>query len=57
VIILTTADRIDPVGYHPWTSPVVVAEQKQYVGKHRRPGSKSFSLRRMCYLARHAGGR
>jgi hypothetical protein len=57
VIIMTTADRIDSVGYRAWTPssapPVVAADEETYVGKHRRPGSKSFSLHRMFYTARH----
>jgi hypothetical protein len=51
VIIVTTADRVDPVSYRSW-APTVVADEV-YVGKHRRPGSKTFSLHRMFYTARH----
>jgi len=50
VIIMTTADRID---YRGWAPPVVAADEETYVGKHRRPGSKSFSLHRIFYTARH----
>jgi len=57
VIIMTTADRIDPVSYRVWmpssAPPVVAADEETYVGKHRRPGSKSFSLHRMFHTARH----
>jgi hypothetical protein len=51
VIVVTTADRVDPVGYRTWT-PTVVADD-DYVGRHRRPGGKSFSLHRLFYSARH----
>lgn len=48
---MTTADRIDPVGYRAW-APVSVAD-KDYIGKHRRPGIRTLSLHRMFYTARH----
>jgi hypothetical protein len=50
---VTTADRIDPVGYRAWAAPVVLADDEHYVGKHRQLGRKSFSLHRMIYTARH----
>ncbi|MFN2517639.1 MAG: hypothetical protein ABR604_01155 [Jatrophihabitantaceae bacterium] len=51
---MTTADRIDPIGYRAWAPTIAVAGPETYVGKHRRPGGKSFSLHRMLYAARHA---
>jgi hypothetical protein len=56
VINVTTADRIDPAGYRAWAPPAVAvgdAAEDEYVGKHRRPGGRGFSLRRMFYAARH----
>jgi hypothetical protein len=52
VVHVTTADRIDPV-HRAWAPTVVVADEEQYLGKHRRPGARRFSLRRMFYAARH----
>jgi hypothetical protein len=52
VITVTTADRIDPV-YRAWAPTVVVADPGEYLGKHRRPGARTFSLHRMLYSARH----
>ncbi|MEP7020259.1 MAG: hypothetical protein ABI808_06380 [Pseudonocardiales bacterium] len=49
---MTTADRIDPI-YRSWAPTVVVADQDEYLGKHRRPGMRTFSLYRMFYSARH----
>lgn len=49
---MTTADRIDPVGYRAWAAPVVIADD-EYLGKHRHLGRASFSLHRMFYSARH----
>ncbi|MDQ2748121.1 MAG: hypothetical protein M3Y44_01080 [Actinomycetota bacterium] len=49
---MTTADRIDPI-YRAWAPTVVVAGEGTYLGKHRRPGARTFSLRRMFYIARH----
>lgn len=54
---MTTADRIDPVGYRAWAPPAATtddATDEEYVGKHRRPGGRMLSLRRMFYRARHA---
>jgi hypothetical protein len=56
VINVTTADRIDPAGYRAWAPPADVvgsAADDDYVGKHRRPGGRALSLRRMFYMARH----
>jgi hypothetical protein len=52
VISVTTADRIDPV-YRTWVPTVVVADEGKYLGKHRRPAARMFSLHRMFYAARH----
>jgi hypothetical protein len=52
VFIVTTADRVDPVGYRAWAPPMAIAEG-EYAGKHRRSGGKTFSLHRMFYTARH----
>jgi hypothetical protein len=30
-----------------------VADEEKYLGKHRRPGARRLSLRRMFYTARH----
>ena len=49
---MTTADRIDQVGYRAWAAPVVIVD-KDYVGQHREPGRRSFSLHRMFYTAQH----
>jgi len=54
---MTTADRIDPIGYRAWAQPVVVADKDKYVGTHRRPGGRLFSLHALFYAARHATGR
>jgi hypothetical protein len=50
---VTTADRIDPVGYRAWAAPVVIVDDKQYAGKHRKSSRRSFSLHRMFYSAEH----
>jgi hypothetical protein len=53
VITVTTADRIDQIGYRSWTPSVVMADEDNYAGKHRRPGRRSLALHRMFYTARH----
>jgi hypothetical protein len=59
VINVTTADRIDPVGYRAWAPPAGATDgatdgvDSDYIGKHRRPGGRSLSLHRMFYTARH----
>jgi hypothetical protein len=53
VITVTTADRIDPIGYRAWAQPVVIADDEEYAGRHRRSGVRGFSLHRMFYSARH----
>ena len=53
---MATIDRID-TGYTAWTpaSAGILTEDETYVGRHRRPSasSKTFSLHRMFYTARH----
>jgi hypothetical protein len=55
---MTVADRIDPV-FRRWVTPVVVANDEAYVGRHRRTGRawmslvSLVSLPRMFYTARH----
>ena len=57
---MTTADRIDPLGYRSWApSQSAVLDDSAdsaYAGKHRRPGMRSFSLLRMFYTPRHRAG-
>jgi hypothetical protein len=59
---VTTADRIDTIGYRAWlpvalpttTPPVAVPDGQIYVGTHRRTGiSRRMSLLRMFYKPRH----
>ena len=52
---MTTADRIDPLGYRSWapSQSAVLDDDAAYAGKHRRPGVRSFSLLRMFYSPRH----
>lgn len=54
---MATVDRIEPA-YRAW-SPTASGfavphdDAHRYVGRHRRPGSRGFSLHRMLYTARH----
>jgi hypothetical protein len=60
---VTTADRVDgeiyrarnraltPVGLSAWPHPG--ARTGTYVGRHRRPTRRLFSLRALFYFARH----
>lgn len=50
---MTTVDRVKPILQRPWTPTSVVVSDDDYVGKHRKPGLRSFSVRRLLYLARH----
>lgn len=51
---MTTADRVDPVGYRSWAPPATLPEQGAYTGRHRGIGRRSwFAVRRMFYAARH----
>ena len=51
---MTTADRIDPLGYRSWApAQSAVLDEQTYTGKHRRPGIRSFSPLRMFYSPRH----
>ena len=54
---MATLDRIEPA-YKPWTPSAsgfdgTVTEDEQYVGKHRKPGGRGFSLTRMFYMPKH----
>ncbi len=52
---MATVDRIEPA-YTPWTpstSGLGITDDEIYQGRHRKPGAKSFSWRRMFYTARH----
>ena len=51
---MATLDRIEPT-YTPWTPSTsgLITEDEEYVGKHRKPGGRSFSLSRMFYMPKH----
>jgi hypothetical protein len=50
---MATLDRIEPT-YTPWTpSTSGLITDEEYVGKHRRPGGRGFSLTRMFYVPKH----
>lgn len=50
---MATLDRIEPA-YTPWTpSAAGLAEEEEYVGKHRKPGIRRLSLFLMFYQPRH----
>ena len=51
---MTTLDRIEPA-YTPWTPSAagLATEEEEYVGKHRKPNGRSFSLTRMFYTPKH----
>ncbi|MDT4891107.1 MAG: hypothetical protein QOE97_142 [Pseudonocardiales bacterium] len=49
---MTTADRVDAIKYRSWVPGTVVLDD-EYIGKHRRPGFRLFSLRAMLHVARH----
>ena len=52
---MATLDRIEPA-FTPWTpsaSGLGVAEDDDYVGRHRKLTGRVFSLRRLFYAARH----
>ncbi len=55
---MATLDRIEAT-FTPWTpsaSGLGVAEDEDYVGRHRKLVGRVFSLRRMFYSARHRAG-
>jgi hypothetical protein len=55
VLDMATLDRIEPT-FTPWTpsaSGLGVAEDEDYIGRHRKQVGRAFSLRRMFYAARH----
>jgi hypothetical protein len=55
---MATLDRVEPA-YKPWTPSSAgfqtgaVTDDDEYVGRHRRPGVRIFSLARMFYTPRH----
>lgn len=51
---MATIDRVQPA-YTAWTPSAagLATEDEIYVGRHRKPGSRSRSLRHMMYRARH----
>jgi hypothetical protein len=57
---MTTADRVDPIGYRSWSlsgtaaAPSAVVDTGEYVGRHRKPEARRIlSLSRMFYTGRH----
>ena len=55
---MATLDRIEPA-YKPWTPSSAgfdtgtAIENEEYVGRHRKPGGRRFSLSSMFYVPRH----
>jgi hypothetical protein len=51
---MATLDRIEPA-FTPWTPSAagLTTEDEDYVGRHRRPSNRVFSLMRMFYTPRH----
>jgi hypothetical protein len=51
---MATLDRIEPA-YKPWTPSTagLATDDEEYVGRHRKPGGRSFSLMRMFYVPKH----
>jgi hypothetical protein len=52
---MATLDRIEPA-YKPWTpssAGLVIDDSEEYVGRHRKPNGRGFSLTRLFYAARH----
>ena len=50
---MATLDRIEPA-YKPWTpSAAGLADDEEYVGKHRKPGARGLALFKMFYSPRH----
>jgi hypothetical protein len=51
---MATLDRIQPA-YTPWTpsSAGLALEDEDYIGKHRRPGLRWFSMVAMFYSPKH----
>jgi hypothetical protein len=54
VIVMATLDRVEPA-FTTWTPSTagLVTEDEDYVGRHRKPQGRTFSLHRMFYAARH----
>jgi hypothetical protein len=51
---MATLERVEPA-YKPWTpsSAGLVTDGEEYIGRHRKPSGRSFSLTRMFYTAKH----
>jgi hypothetical protein len=51
---MATIDRIDPA-YTAWTPSAagLATDEDEYVGRHRKDAFRSFSLRKLFYVARH----
>jgi hypothetical protein len=51
---MATLERIEPA-YTPWspTAAGLVTDEGEYVGRHRKPGVRGFSLLRMFYAPKH----
>ena len=51
---MATLDRIEPA-YTPWTPSAagLAVEDEEYVGKHRRPGLRRWSVVAMFYAGKH----
>ncbi|MDT4924765.1 MAG: hypothetical protein QOG01_2478 [Pseudonocardiales bacterium] len=51
---MATLDRVEPK-FATWTPSTagLVTDDEEYVGRHRKPHGRSFSLLRMFYSARH----
>jgi hypothetical protein len=54
VIVMATVDRVEPA-FTTWTPSTagLVTDDEEYVGRHRKPHGRGFSLHRMFYSARH----
>jgi hypothetical protein len=58
-LLVAIADRYTTAGYRPWrpnaqpAAPSAGVTDDSYVGKHRKPEPRGFSLFRMFYKPRH----
>ena len=53
---MATIDRIEPA-YVPWSptaSGFATEDAEDYIGKHRKPGSRRWALHKLFYVAKHA---
>jgi len=52
---MATLDRIEPAytAWSPSSAGIGVTEDDEYIGRHRTPTGRGFSLHRMFYSARH----